>query len=204
MWMLIIGVWTFNISSCACFLQRDEDSVGGGGGDPETDEVDNNITRSSLSLVPSTDDDGEKIRCVAENPWVPRSTVEDSWVLHVVCKATINLTTKRVSNLPIHLVSPYLLLLLPRSSHYYPTDTLSPQHIILLWSAPYMYIIVYREAHTHIHTLSRDTGNKWHDKEAQSGKVFAIVSPDVPYCIVQVKPEICWGGNVYIGGLKMR
>jgi hypothetical protein len=73
-----------------CFgLQADEDLVG-----PRleaTDEVEN-VTRSSLALVPSLEDDGEKITCRAENPWVPRSFVEDSWVLHVVCKTTINLT----------------------------------------------------------------------------------------------------------------
>ncbi|CAG7733914.1 unnamed protein product, partial [Allacma fusca] len=49
----------------------------------ESDEVEN-VTRSSLGLVPSIEDDGEKITCKAENPWVPRSFVEDSWVLHVV------------------------------------------------------------------------------------------------------------------------
>lgn len=51
----------------------------------ETDEVEN-ITRSTLGLVPSIDDDGQKIICRAENPWVKRSFVEDSWILHVVCK----------------------------------------------------------------------------------------------------------------------
>ncbi len=81
------------------FLQKDEDSSidlrhVGGGGTGETDEVENNITRSSLSFVPSVDDDGQKITCRAENPWVPnpnRVPVEDSWQVDVVCKTTINL-----------------------------------------------------------------------------------------------------------------
>lgn len=51
----------------------------------ETDEMEN-VTTSTLGLVPSVDDDGQKITCRAENPWVPRSFVEDSWILHVVCK----------------------------------------------------------------------------------------------------------------------
>ncbi|CAL8090167.1 unnamed protein product [Orchesella dallaii] len=49
----------------------------------ETEEGEN-ITRSTLGLVPSIEDDGQKITCRAENPWVPRSFVEDSWILHVV------------------------------------------------------------------------------------------------------------------------
>jgi len=60
----------------------------------DSDEVEN-VTRSSLGLVPSIEDDGQKITCKAENPWVPRSFVEDSWTLHVVCKTTINLFDQR-------------------------------------------------------------------------------------------------------------
>lgn len=50
-----------------------------------TDEVEKNVTRSRLSLVPTERDDGEKITCRAENPWVPHSFVEDSWTLPIVC-----------------------------------------------------------------------------------------------------------------------
>ncbi|ODM99240.1 Nephrin [Orchesella cincta] len=49
----------------------------------ETEEGEN-VTRSTVGLVPTIDDDGQKITCKAENPWVPRSIVEDSRILHVV------------------------------------------------------------------------------------------------------------------------
>ena len=71
-------------------LQAEEEEEGeesAAGIRSESDEVEN-VTRSSLGLVPSIEDDGEKITCKAENPWVPRTFVEDSWVLHVVCKTS--------------------------------------------------------------------------------------------------------------------
>lgn len=70
------------------FLQAEEEEEESAAGIRlESDEVEN-VTRSSLGLVPSIEDDGEKITCKAENPWVPRTFVEDSWVLHVVCKTS--------------------------------------------------------------------------------------------------------------------
>ncbi|XP_021946674.2 uncharacterized protein LOC110844711 isoform X2 [Folsomia candida] len=86
----MITWWIANRQLTDVNILKDEDSsmdlsqVGVG---RETDELESNVTRSSLSLVPSYDDDGEKITCRAENPWVPRnsgSQVEDSLVLHVV------------------------------------------------------------------------------------------------------------------------
>lgn len=50
------------------------------------DETLNNLTRSELSFVPSTEDDGKSITCRAENPIVTGLYLETSWKLNVVCK----------------------------------------------------------------------------------------------------------------------
>lgn len=50
------------------------------------DETLNNLTRSELSFVPSTEDDGKSITCRAENPIVTGLFLETSWKLNVVCK----------------------------------------------------------------------------------------------------------------------
>lgn len=50
------------------------------------DETLNNTTRSELSFVPSTEDDGKSITCRAENPKVTGLYLETTWKLDVVCK----------------------------------------------------------------------------------------------------------------------
>lgn len=51
------------------------------------DETLNNTTRSELSFVPSTEDDGKSITCRAENPKVTGLFLETTWKLDVVCKS---------------------------------------------------------------------------------------------------------------------
>lgn len=46
----------------------------------------NNTTRSELSFVPSTEDDGKSITCRAENPNVTGLFLETAWKLDIVCK----------------------------------------------------------------------------------------------------------------------
>lgn len=50
------------------------------------DETINTTTRSELSFVPSTEDDGKSITCRAENPNVTGLFLETTWKLNVVCK----------------------------------------------------------------------------------------------------------------------
>lgn len=49
------------------------------------DDIYNNTTRSELSFVPTTEDDGKSITCRAENPVVNGLYMETSWKLDVVC-----------------------------------------------------------------------------------------------------------------------
>ncbi|ETN61066.1 hypothetical protein AND_007292 [Anopheles darlingi] len=84
--------------------REDEDEFGGGGDDmgidPEfnntcpartlqlhscnREEILNNTTRSELSFVPTTEDDGKLITCRAENPNVTGLFLETSWKIEVV------------------------------------------------------------------------------------------------------------------------
>lgn len=50
------------------------------------DETYNTTSRSELSFVPSTEDDGKSITCRAENPKVTGLFLETTWKLNVVCK----------------------------------------------------------------------------------------------------------------------
>lgn len=50
------------------------------------DETTNTTSRSELSFVPSTEDDGKSITCRAENPKVTGLFLETTWKLNVVCK----------------------------------------------------------------------------------------------------------------------
>lgn len=50
------------------------------------DETTNTTSRSELSFVPSTEDDGKSITCRAENPKVTGLFLETAWKLNVVCK----------------------------------------------------------------------------------------------------------------------
>lgn len=50
------------------------------------DDISKNSTRSELSFVPTTDDDGKSITCRAENPNVNGLYLETMWKLNVVCK----------------------------------------------------------------------------------------------------------------------
>lgn len=52
------------------------------------DETVNTTSRSELSFVPSTEDDGKSITCRAENPKVTGLFLETTWKLNVVCKYT--------------------------------------------------------------------------------------------------------------------
>lgn len=56
------------------------------------DETLNNTTRSELSFVPSTEDDGKSITCRAENPKVTGLFLETTWKLDVVCKSFLSFT----------------------------------------------------------------------------------------------------------------
>uniref|UniRef100_A0A1B0FLW0 Ig-like domain-containing protein n=1 Tax=Glossina morsitans morsitans TaxID=37546 RepID=A0A1B0FLW0_GLOMM len=55
------------------------------------DEVSNNTTRSELSFVPTTDDDGKSITCRAENPNVNGLYLETMWKLNVVYPPLVTL-----------------------------------------------------------------------------------------------------------------
>lgn len=50
------------------------------------DETTNTTSRSELSFVPSTEDDGKSITCRAENPKVTGLYLETTWKLNVVCE----------------------------------------------------------------------------------------------------------------------
>lgn len=49
-----------------------------------------NQTRSELSFVPTTDDDGKTITCRAENPVVIGLFLEAHWKISVICKYLTN------------------------------------------------------------------------------------------------------------------
>ena len=53
------------------------------------DEALNNITKSTLNFVPTTDDDGKSITCRAENPKVPGLFLETTWRIEVICKLSL-------------------------------------------------------------------------------------------------------------------
>ncbi|XP_037038777.1 hemicentin-1 isoform X2 [Bradysia coprophila] len=55
------------------------------------DETLNNTTRSELSFVPSTEDDGKSITCRAENPKVTGLFLETTWKLDVVYPPIVTL-----------------------------------------------------------------------------------------------------------------
>ncbi|KAL9931118.1 sidestep II transmembrane protein isoform 2-T3 [Glossina fuscipes fuscipes] len=55
------------------------------------DEISNNTTRSELSFVPTTDDDGKSITCRAENPNVNGLYLETMWKLNVVYPPLVTL-----------------------------------------------------------------------------------------------------------------
>lgn len=59
------------------------------------DEIMNNTTRSELSFVPSTEDDGKSLTCRAENPNVTGLFLETAWKLDVVCKYIIILLPQK-------------------------------------------------------------------------------------------------------------
>lgn len=68
----LINAETFSYIFCAFFLFQDD--------------ISKNSTRSELSFVPTTDDDGKSITCRAENPNVNGLYLETMWKLNVVCK----------------------------------------------------------------------------------------------------------------------
>ncbi|XP_058060539.1 protein turtle homolog A-like [Anopheles bellator] len=55
------------------------------------EEILNNTTRSELSFVPTTDDDGKLITCRAENPNVTGLFLETSWKIEVVYPPIVSL-----------------------------------------------------------------------------------------------------------------
>ncbi|XP_058985910.1 neural cell adhesion molecule 1-B [Musca domestica] len=55
------------------------------------DDISNNTTRSELSFVPTTDDDGKSITCRAENPNVNGLYLETMWKLNVVYPPLVTL-----------------------------------------------------------------------------------------------------------------
>ncbi|XP_063702814.1 hemicentin-2-like [Culicoides brevitarsis] len=55
------------------------------------DDILNNTTRSELSFVPTTEDDGKSITCRAENPTVNGLFMETSWKLDVVYPPLVTL-----------------------------------------------------------------------------------------------------------------
>lgn len=57
--------------------------------DRPQDDILKNTTRSELSFVPTTDDDGKSITCRSENPNVNGLYMETLWKLNVVCKYKI-------------------------------------------------------------------------------------------------------------------
>lgn len=59
------------------------------------DDISSNTTRSELSFVPTTDDDGKSITCRAENPNVNGLYLETMWKLNVVCKYSNNNNNKK-------------------------------------------------------------------------------------------------------------
>ncbi|XP_054744813.1 neural cell adhesion molecule 1 [Anastrepha obliqua] len=55
------------------------------------DDISKNVTRSELSFVPTTDDDGKSITCRAENPNVNGLYLETMWKLNVVYPPLVTL-----------------------------------------------------------------------------------------------------------------
>ncbi|XP_050526353.1 nephrin isoform X2 [Daktulosphaira vitifoliae] len=55
------------------------------------DEVNENVTSSEITFVPTTDDNGKSITCRAENPQVPSLVAEANWVLRVVFAPIVSL-----------------------------------------------------------------------------------------------------------------
>lgn len=47
---------------------------------------DKNITTSILKITPTEDDNGKHLVCRADNPSVPESTKESSWMMDIHCK----------------------------------------------------------------------------------------------------------------------
>lgn len=54
------------------------------------DEALNNVTKSVLNFVPTTDDDGKSITCRAENPKVSGLFLETTWKIEVICEYIVN------------------------------------------------------------------------------------------------------------------
>uniref|UniRef100_A0A1A9UXK2 Ig-like domain-containing protein n=1 Tax=Glossina austeni TaxID=7395 RepID=A0A1A9UXK2_GLOAU len=70
------------------------------------DEISNNTTRSELSFVPTTDDDGKSITCRAENPNVNGLYLETMWKLNV-----------RITTLMLSFIADKLQYLLKKSNN---------------------------------------------------------------------------------------
>lgn len=45
-----------------------------------------NVTTSTLTMTPSSEDNGKFLYCQADNPVIPGSAIEDGWKLDVHCK----------------------------------------------------------------------------------------------------------------------
>lgn len=74
----------------------------------------NNTTRSELSFVPTTEDDGKSITCRAENPKVTGLFLEKTWKLDVVCKFYLNYFIQRqLKTVLLH----FIILFSLRQSH---------------------------------------------------------------------------------------
>lgn len=72
------------------------------------DETFNTTSRSELSFVPSTEDDGKSITCRAENPKVTGLFLETTWKLNVVCKYKWHFCAKTNAFLNILWFQPFL------------------------------------------------------------------------------------------------
>ncbi|GFQ79678.1 ig-like domain-containing protein, partial [Trichonephila clavata] len=44
-----------------------------------------NVTTSTLTITPTSDDNGKFLYCQADNPAIPGSAIEDGWKLDVHC-----------------------------------------------------------------------------------------------------------------------
>lgn len=76
------------------------------------DETFNTTSRSELSFVPSTEDDGKSITCRAENPKVTGLFLETTWKLNVVCKYKWHFCAKTNAFLNILWIQPFLDVIL--------------------------------------------------------------------------------------------
>ena len=57
-----------------------------------TQSTNGSTVTSTVVFRPSPDDDGKMLKCEGSNPRLPKSALEDSMVLNVMCKYTYNIS----------------------------------------------------------------------------------------------------------------